>query len=112
MTMKGNNLGVMIEGFVRAPVTGVYTFSTKSDDSSEVWVSRTPRTQSGLVKVVELRGCCRKVRGIKKITWQAGQAYYIRAYVKEGGGGEYGQFGMMVQGREWFPIPIKQFVKL
>jgi hypothetical protein len=112
MSAQGDNLGVMVEGFVRAPVTGVYTFSTRSDDSSEVWVSRTPRTQSGLVKVVELRGCCRKVQGTKKITWQAGQAYYIRAYVKEGGGREYGQFGMMVQGREWFPIPIKQFVKL
>jgi hypothetical protein len=112
MTMKGNNLGVMMEGFVRAPITGEYTFSTRSDDSSEVWVAQKPMTQSGLTKVVELRGCCRKVQGRKKVSWKVGMPYYIRAYVKEGGGVEYGQVGMTVEGREWFPIPISAFVKL
>jgi hypothetical protein len=112
MTMKGDNLGIMMEGFVRAPVTGAYTFSTRSDDSSAVWAATAPSTQANLRKVVELNGCCRKVQGKVQLQWQAGQAYYIRAYVKEGGGAEYGQVGMKVGTREWFPIPVAAFVKI
>eukprot|EP01049_Picozoa_sp_SAG25_P006404 SAG25_NODE_480_length_7508_cov_8.128627_3_plen_1083_part_01 len=109
MRQRGNNLGAMLEGFVLAPTTGTYTFSTRSDDSSEVWAASRPMSQSGLVKVVELNGCCRKVNGNRKLKWTAGQLYYIRALVKEGGGGEYLYVGMRVGNTEYYPIPVSMF---
>ena len=111
MKMKGDNMGVEMEGWIRPKLSGSYTFSTQSDDSSEVWVATQPSTKLGLVKVVELRGCCRKVLGRKKVAWRKGQSYYIRAFVKEGRGSEYGKVGMRLIGvREYFPIPIDMFV--
>ena len=88
MAMAGNNLGVMMEGFFVAPYSTTYTFSTFSDDASEVWVAERPRTQASLRKVVELTGCCRKVQGTKALSLTKGKSYYMRYYVKEGGGGE------------------------
>ena len=88
MTMRGNNLGAMLEGYLLAPATGKFTFSTNSDDSSELWGASKPNTKIGLVKVVELRGCCRKVQGTKALSLTKGKSYYMRYYVKEGGGGE------------------------
>ena len=112
MTMKGNNLGVMLEGFVLAPTSGAYTFSTRSDDSSEVWAATQPNTQRNLIKVVELNGCCRKVDGRRSVQWIQARTYYLRAYVKEGGGGEYLYVGMKVNGKEYFPIPISMFAAI
>eukprot|EP01049_Picozoa_sp_SAG25_P001220 SAG25_NODE_49_length_18832_cov_5.265841_2_plen_2407_part_00 len=109
MQQRGDNLGAMLEGFVMAPTTGTYTFSTRSDDSSEVWAASRPISQSGLVKVVELNGCCRKVNGNRKLTWTAGKLYYIKALVKEGGGGEYLYVGMKVGNKEYYPIPVSMF---
>ena len=110
MRQKGNNLGAMLEGFVKAPETSRYSFSTFSDDSSEVWAAFAPNTMAGLVKVVELKGCCRKVNGNKFLSWTGGQAYYIRALVKEGGGGEYLRVGAKTGKQQWMPIPIAAFV--
>merc|ERR1711988_1085354 len=113
MRHRGNNLASLMEGFVLAPATGDYTFSTRSDDSSIVYASRAPNTPLGsLVTVVELDGCCRKVQGTTKLRWNQGQAYYIQAIVKEGGGGEYLDVGMTVGGREYYPIPVAMFVNV
>merc|ERR1719440_423533 len=112
MAKRGNNLGAMLEGYVVAPVSGDYVFLTHSDDSSEVWAASKPMTQSGLVKVVELNGCCRTVTGKKKLKWKAGNAYYIRALVKEGGGGEYLRVGARVGKQQWMPIPVAAFVSV
>lgn len=113
MAMSGNNLGVMMEGFIVAPYSTSYTFSTFSDDASEVWAALRPNTQSSLRKVVELTGCCRKVQGSVSVTWQKGRTYYIRAYVKEGGGAEYGRIGITPTGhKEISPIPVSMFRKL
>lgn len=110
MSMKGDNLGVMMEGFILAPVTAYYTFSTQSDDASEVWVAPRPNSQRHLIKVVELTGCCRKVVGRKQVRWQRGYRYYIRYYVKEARGNEYGKVGMTINNRkEFFPIPLSMF---
>ena len=83
----GNNYGAMLTGFVKAPVSGEYIFFTDSDDSSEVWVSSKPSSKENLVKMVELRGCCREVKGSVRVAWQAGKLYYIKGLLKEGGGG-------------------------
>jgi hypothetical protein len=106
-------MGAVIEGFVVAPTTGQYTFSTRSDDSSEVWASPVENTNLGsLIKVVELVGCCRKVNGNVKLSWVKGKAYYIKGLVKEGGGGEYLDIGMKVGNREYYPIPISMFASV
>ena len=76
MQQRGNNLGAVLEGFVMAPTTGTYTFSTRSDDSSEVWAAPKPQLNTGLVKVVELNGCCRKVNGNRKLKWTAGKLHH------------------------------------
>eukprot|EP01047_Picozoa_sp_COSAG01_P025366 COSAG01_NODE_1598_length_9772_cov_8.388671_10_plen_142_part_00 len=104
MAMKGDNLGVMMEGWLLAPKTGTYTFSVNSDDSSEVWIAPKPDSKSGLKKVVWLNGCCRKVNGNVRVKLFKGESYYMRAYIKEGGGGEYGKIGMRVGKREYYPI--------
>eukprot|EP01047_Picozoa_sp_COSAG01_P030065 COSAG01_NODE_2083_length_8462_cov_17.020567_7_plen_1842_part_01 len=109
MAMKGDNLGVMMEGWLLAPQTGMYTFSTQSDDSSEVWIASKPDDKVGLIKVVELKGCCRKVQGTVKVALRKGESYYLRVFVKEGSGAEYGKVGMRVNGMEFFPIPIGLF---
>eukprot|EP01047_Picozoa_sp_COSAG01_P017230 COSAG01_NODE_908_length_12794_cov_119.794171_2_plen_1484_part_00 len=110
MSMKGDNLGVMMEGFLLAPISGQYTFSTYSDDASVVWVATQPNTQSSLTKAVELDpGCCHKVQGTVRVHWTVNNTYYLRALIKEGGGGEYLQVGMSVGGKEYYPIPIAMF---
>eukprot|EP01047_Picozoa_sp_COSAG01_P050725 COSAG01_NODE_5157_length_4446_cov_1.899471_4_plen_106_part_00 len=102
-------MGVLMEGFLVAPRTGVYSFSTQSDDASELWVAKLPDKQASLVKMVELTGCCRKVMGSRKVRWQGTRTYYIRYLVKENLGIEYGRVGMTVAEREYFPIPISMF---
>jgi hypothetical protein len=62
--------------------------------------------------MVELRGCCRKINGVKSVMWVVRKTYYIRYLVKEGGGAEYGQVGMKTGRKEWFPIPIKMFKRV
>jgi hypothetical protein len=115
MSAKGDNLGVMMEGYVMAPRTGSYFFSTFSDDSSQVWVGTKPNTQRAVVLAVELKGCCKKVTGKVRVQWRQGQTYYIRAYLKEGQGGEYCRVGMTVAGippypsKVYYPIPLSLF---
>ena len=58
------------------------------DDASQVWVASEPDIKTGLRMMVEQRGCCREVAGSGRIQWTAGKTYYVKAYVKEGGGGE------------------------
>ena len=104
-------MGVMIEGFVKAPETGKYRFFTSSDDSSEVWVAYQPNVKSPLTKVVELQGCCRQVAGTTRVQWTAGLRYFMMALVKEHGGGEYLYVGFQRDGggKKYMPIPISMF---
>jgi hypothetical protein len=105
LVRKGDNLGAMLEGFVVAPDTASYVFIVRSDDSSEVWAAPTPRTMADLKKVVELRGCCRTVYGWgSRLSWNKGEPYYIKALVKEGGGGEYLYVGFRTS-RTYYPSP-------
>jgi hypothetical protein len=109
MKMRGDQLGVMMEGFVMAPVTGGYSFSTRSDNASEVWVATKPDTQTTLIKMVELTSCCKRVWGSRTVVWLKHRTYYIRYLVKENWGSEYGSVGMKVGRLEYFPIPITMF---
>ena len=104
----GDNYGAMLEGFVKAPSSGQFIFFTNSDDSSEVWVATQPNVRdTAMVKVVELVGCCREVAGAVHVAWEEGKIYHIKAYMKEGGGGDYLKVGMQqVGGTKFMPIPI------
>jgi hypothetical protein len=97
----GNNYAVMLEGFVKFPQTRNYRFNQYSDDSGFFAIAKDPVKDGAFVVpgyndmrvVVEERGCCRRrwgnyIYGIKK-----DEIYYVRAWYKEGGGGDYGYFG-------------------
>ena len=108
----GNNYGVMLEGFVRAPATGRYIFITLSDDTSEVWVSNIPRSKhAGLRKVVSLASCCQTVEGSVVVNWEANKEYYIKGLMKQGTGGNYLKIGMQYVDAGWryMPIPLSMF---
>jgi hypothetical protein len=119
--MRGDKIGVMMEGFVMAPMStpmGLVSFSTRSDDQSEVWVAAEPDTQTTLMKMVELTSCCKKVVGSRTVVWLRHRTYYIRYLVAENEGYQYGQVGMKVMEevkhkswttRHYFPIPISMF---
>ena len=110
-TQNKNNMGAMIEGYIKAPNTGKFRFFTHSDDWSEVWVAEQPNTQNNLKKVVELRGCCREVAGTARVEWTAGHTYYIMGLVKADGGGEHLRVGFQRDdgGEKYMPIPIGMF---
>jgi flagellar biosynthesis chaperone FliJ len=91
----------MLEGFVKFPQTRNYRFNQYSDDSGFFAIAKDPVNDGAFVVpgyndmrvVVEERGCCRRrwgnyIYGIKK-----DEIYYVRAWYKEGGGGDYGYFG-------------------
>ena len=63
---------------------------------------------AGLKLVVQERGCCRERDGSRgpwglrvKVNLKAGKSYYVKAMVKEGGGGEYLRVGMQIDPKEW-----------
>jgi hypothetical protein len=105
MQQSGDNLATMLEGFMRAPVTGYYTFSTYSVDESEVRIMLKPNVKgkdTELHTVVELRGgCCRLVVGtdnaIYPVRLVKGEAYYLTAIVKTGGSSSPGGHRRRVQ---------------
>jgi hypothetical protein len=106
VTARTDNYGGMLEAYIEAPGTGTYSFGINSDDWGEVWVATAPNIRTGLKKMVNLNGCCRRVWGQTTVTWQKGQKYYLKAIYKEGGGGDYLQVGMKHAGKEYFPIPV------
>lgn len=105
---SADSYGALMEGFVVAPDSGAYTFITESDNSSEVWVSRSPKVKdSDMVKVVELQGSGKRVDGTVQVKLEKGQAYYVKALFKEGAGGDYLKVGMKASdGSEHFPLPL------
>ena len=60
--------------------------------------------------VVQLDGCCREVEGHVMVDLMQGRHYYIRGLVKEGGGGDYLEIGMQIEGgTKHRPIPMSLF---
>ncbi|MHC4655810.1 MAG: LamG-like jellyroll fold domain-containing protein [Planctomycetota bacterium] len=89
-----HNYGTRIHGFLTPSETGSYTFWIASDDYSELWLSSNsdPANQ---IKIAEVIGHTNprqwgKYSGQQSspVTLTAGQAYYIKALHKEGGGGD------------------------
>ena len=69
--------GAVLEGYVKAPETGKYRFSTFSGGSSEVWVAKRSGTKEGLVKVVSSSFTGSSITGTVFLTLVEGQSYYI-----------------------------------
>ena len=87
-----DNYGTRIHGFLVPAETGNYTFWIASDDYSELWLSSdsNPANEIKIAEVIGHTGSRQweKYSGQKSnsILLTAGQAYYIKALHKEGGG--------------------------
>merc|ERR1719492_162042 len=88
----------MVEAWIQAPATGVYVFTSNSDDSSVVYVMAQPGVMGStdeMVKVVELVGCCRTETGTVTISMVAGFRYFLRGFMKEAFGGDNFDIGFI-----------------
>ncbi|MGB2807147.1 MAG: C25 family cysteine peptidase [Sedimentisphaerales bacterium] len=86
--------GTRIHGFLAPSETGSYTFWIASDDYSELWLSSNsdPANQTKIAEVIGHTNSRQwdKYSGQQSspVILTAGQAYYIKALHKEGGGGD------------------------
>jgi hypothetical protein len=91
----GDNYGSTISGVIFVPETGNYTFWLASDDEGELRLS-TDDSLANATIIASVSGWTNVQEWDKyssqesaPITLQAGQAYYIEARYKEGGGGDH-----------------------
>jgi uncharacterized delta-60 repeat protein len=100
----GDNYGQRLSGYLLPPITGQYTFYIASDDQGILYLS-SDRSPANKVKIAQESGW------VPPRTWtggrpsaentslpirlEAGQAYYVEALHKEGGGGD--NFGVAWQ---------------
>ncbi len=94
---RGDNYGGAVRGFVIPPVSGSYRFWVASDDNSELWLSGTtnPATISRIAYISGANLYTGQREWTKfssqmstPVTLVAGQAYYLEARMKEGGGSD------------------------
>jgi hypothetical protein len=93
-TDRADNYGAALRGYLLPPATGTYTFWVASDDNSELLLSPTtnPATATRIAYVSDWTSPRQWTKYASQkstnCTLVAGQAYYIEARVKEGGGGD------------------------
>lgn len=91
----GDNYGQRLSGHLIPPATGNYTFWIASDDGGELWLSSnaSPSNKKRIASVTGAVGNRQwNAQGSQQsvvIPLVAGQAYYIEALQKEGGGGDH-----------------------
>ncbi len=92
-TNRDNNFGGRIIGWLHPDTTADYTFWIAADDGAELWLSTTDAADDAVLLCVETGWA--GVRAWKDdesvsapVALEAGQAYYIEALYKEGGGGD------------------------
>ncbi|HEU5069604.1 MAG TPA: cadherin domain-containing protein [Verrucomicrobiae bacterium] len=96
-TDRGDGYGSAMRGYLIPPATGLYTFWIASDDNGELWLGGNTNPASA-VRIAYISGSSSwagprewtKYASQKSAarTLIAGQAYYIEARQKEGGGGD------------------------
>ena len=94
-TDRADNYGSVMRGYLLAPTTGSYTFWIATDDSGELWMS-TSTNPAAMSRIAYISNSWAGPRDWNKLTTQksstrtlfAGQAYYVEARQKEGGGGD------------------------
>lgn len=91
---RADNYGAALRGYLLPPASGTYTFWIASDDNSELLLSPTtnPATATRIAYVSDWTSPRQWTKFASQrstnCTLLAGQAYYIEARVKEGGGGD------------------------
>ncbi|MGE3312630.1 MAG: PA14 domain-containing protein, partial [Limisphaerales bacterium] len=119
----GENHLVRIAGVFRAPKTGSFRFYTRSDDASRIYVNTSgaaiPNAQTD-APLAQENGCCGPFEApgagenaddgtfptTEPINLTAGNSYGILYLVKEGGGGDWGQLGILENGSTGAVQPI------
>jgi len=87
----GDNYGMEVTGFIVPTTTATYEFYIRSDDASRLLLS-TNDSPAGARVISFQNGCCNNythnpgILSSQPIALEAGKLYYVRAYVKEGGG--------------------------
>jgi hypothetical protein len=89
-------------GWITPTESGNYTFFLRSDDASELWLSD-DSSPDGVTLVAFETGCCDAFKEAGEetsapISLTAGQSYFIEAFYKEGGGGDYLQVAWRKEG--------------
>ncbi len=91
----GDNYGQRLSGYLVPPATGTYTFWIASDDDGEFWIS-SDANPANKRRIAHLTGSVNPLQWNGQASQQsvgipleAGQAYYIEALQKEGGGGDH-----------------------
>ena len=115
----GDNYGAVLEGFVKAPVSGKYRFvaSAKSNDTLQVWVQKNAgldERHAGLTKVLQYNanqtGEEEDSEDFIWVTWTADKAYMIRALMKAEIGPDSFKIGMYPQnGLKYLPLSLAMF---
>lgn len=108
----GDNYGSRIRGYVRAPLTGNYTFWIASNDNSELWLS-TDESEDNKTKVASVTGYTHPGQWTKypsqrssEVSLKADQKYYIEVLHKEGNGTDHVAVGWQLpNGSLERPVP-------
>ncbi len=97
----GDQYGVKVSGFIIPKVTGNYNFFIRSDDGSALFISSdATEAKLGTDPIAVETGCCNAFKDpgapqtSDAIPLTAGKTYFIVAYMKEGGGGDFLQVAM------------------
>ena len=106
-----DNYGTRMFGWVRAPVTGNYTFSIYANDSAELWLSTTfsPDQRRLIASVPGWTNVNEWTKFPSQISASiplvAGQFYFIEALQKDGSGGDNLGVGWSYSGQSRVVIP-------
>jgi hypothetical protein len=94
----GNNYGSHAYGWITPKESANYTFFIRSDDASELWLS-TDDKAGNVTEIAFEPGCCNGfleqkddgsvVQTSLPVHLDANKSYYIEAFQKEGGGGDF-----------------------
>jgi len=92
-TNRADNFGGRVYGWLTPDTTGDYTFWIATDDAGELWLSTTDSAVDAQLIALEdswagSRAWSNDSSQSAPISLVAGQAYYIEALYKEGGGGD------------------------
>jgi hypothetical protein len=109
---QADNYGTRMRGYIHPAVSGMYTFSIASDDSSELYLS-TDTDPANMTQIAYVSGSTgwrnwtvRQSQQSEQIFLSAGLTYYIEAIQKEGSGGDHLSVAWKLDAGAWEgPIP-------
>jgi len=85
---KADNYGIRVQGYIIPTDTANYSFRLTSDDASVIFLS-TDSSPANKRVLIKDDACCNDRFTASPTHLEAGHAYYVDAYMKEGGGGDY-----------------------